>query len=76
MLRDVPEVSDSDPNGGPVEFFHIDVFRVDRYGAPIGTARVDRMTDYPMTESECRIMMRKFTGRNGIAYLLTRVRDE
>jgi hypothetical protein len=74
MLRNVPEVSDSDPNG-PEEYFHIDVFKTDRFHQPIGS-RIDRMTRYPMVESDCRVMLRKLVRRDGIVHLLTKVRDD
>jgi hypothetical protein len=73
-IRGEPGPSDNDHNG-PEDFYHIDVFRTNRYGEPQG-ARIDRMTRYPMVESECRVMLRKLTRRDGIVHLLTKVRTD
>lgn len=38
------------------DYFHVDVYRVNRFGQTVGE-RLDRMTRFPMVESECRVMM-------------------
>ena len=78
-MRDTgPGPSGIDAESPPAEqYFHVDAYRNNRFGEAVGT-RVDRMTRYPMIESECRAMVRSLNRScpPGITYLLTKVRDD